>query len=402
MDSGTFFKKDYSGFKTADFLRDNSFIEWIKYGHENRNLDLYWKIVRENTTGIEDEIQDAIRIVKLLVAENEDANNYRKEAAWERIQSRISGTGYLRAINLGKGIMLRYRAVAAVLGALILLGGALYTGFFFSGEKMTAIKDSYTTIVSPAGHKTEISLPDSSRIWLNSETIIRYSAGFNIDDRLIYLDGEAYFDVEKGKLPFEVRTEVINVRVLGTAFNVKCYRDEDIVEATLVRGSMIVENLNAISGQNEQILLKPNQKVVFSKKTGVKANIASVKTETVMEGAKQESIDTKVPVNQVGLLESYDTRKSTGWIDGLLYLESETLLDLSEKLERRYNVEFFFMSEELKEFKYTGTLREYSLEQVLKAIESTSPVKFKVDENKVYAGTNMEEISNYIKLTEQN
>ena len=89
---------------------------------------------------------------------------------------------------------------------------------------------------------------------------------------------------------------------------------------------------------------------------------------------------------------------STGWVDGLLIVEGESLGDLSKKIERRYDVTIVFMSETLKNFKYTGTLKEYSLEQVMKALEATSPIDYRVDKNMVYIGENREEIDRYMKV----
>lgn len=389
------FCKDYSGFKASDFLADESFVAWVKHRGENRNLDLYWEMIREKYPDISKEIEEAGIMIRILSDQKVYNVGIDQVKAWQGVQRGISMTRHLRIIRSGGQFILRHRNIAAVLISIALITGAALGGYFLRSR--SSGEESLTTIYSPAGQRTEITLPDNSTVMLNSKTTLRYSAGFNIANREIYLDGEAYFDVKKSHLPFEVKTEAINIRVLGTAFNVKCYSDESLVEATLVRGSMIVEKLNDQSGVTEEIKLRPNQKVTFIK-DGIVPSAAGESPEPEKETVGQAASRKPQQPQSLNLVESYDTQKSTGWIDGLLIIEGESLENLSKKIERRYDVSIIFMSEELKDFKYTGTLREYSLEQVMKALEATSPISYSVDKNKVYIGENKEEINKYMKL----
>jgi ferric-dicitrate binding protein FerR (iron transport regulator) len=389
------FCNDYSEFKAGDFLADESFVAWVKHRGENRNLDLYWEMIGERYPGLKKEIEEAesmIRILSCLKVYNVGSD---QAEAWKAVQRGISKTRSLRLLRTGGRFVIKHRNIAAVLLSLVIITGAILGGYFlrpgFKGE------EALTTIYSPAGQRTEITLPDNSKVMLNSKTTLRYSSGFNTANREIYLDGEAYFDVRKGHLPFEVKTEAINIRVLGTAFNVKCYSDESVVEATLVRGSMIVEKLDGKSEVSEEIKLKPNQKVSFVRERFESPSTAEAPIQE-KETVGQVAADKSSREQRLNLIESYDTQKSTGWIDGLLIIEGESLENLSKKIERRYDVSIIFMSEELKDFKYTGTLREYSLEQVMKALEATSPISYSVDKNKVYIGENKEKINKYLKL----
>jgi transmembrane sensor len=393
------FGKDYSDYTAKDFLADEDFVTWAKEGKENKTLDLYWVEVMENNPAKADEIKKARDLVRILSSQKVYSDNEGKDKTWRVIQARTDESKSVQYLNLTKQLIVRYRSVAAVLFAAVLMAGAGWAGFGIRSEMIKSDENVFTTIYSPAGQKTEVTLPDNSKVLLNSKTTLRYSSAFNVKNRDIYLNGEAFFDVAKKSIPFEVKTAAINIKVLGTAFNVKCYDDEAIVEATLVRGSMKIEKINNVTGSSEEILLKPNQKIQFMR------NVSA--SEKAMDKVKESGTPTvreaeRIPlqqVTQVDLISSYDTEKSTGWKEGLLIVEGESLGDLSKKIERRYDVRFVFRDEKLKKYKYSGTLREYSLEQVLNALKLTSPISYIVDKQIVYIDKNEEANSNFMKLT---
>lgn len=389
------FSKDYTGYTVNDFLKEESFVTWVKHRGENHNLDLYWEMIGEKYPGIRGELEKAIKMAAILSNQKVYGYNDNPGEAWKRVHRTIVRTKPLHLMNSAAHFVIRNRGIAAAFLSVIVITGAMLGGYLL--RPVPQPDEAITTIYSPAGQRTEITLPDNSKVMLNSKTTLKYSAAFNTSNREIFLDGEAYFDVKKGNLPFEVKTEALNIRVLGTAFNVKCYSDEAVAEATLVRGSMIVEKLDNESNVSEEIKLKPNQKVVINKVR--ESLIAEKEDESPGQANATRAAEVKVhQAKSLNLVDSYDTQKSTGWIDGLLIVEGESLGDLSKKIERRYDVTIVFMSETLKTFKYTGTLKEYSLEQVLKALEATSPIDYRVDKNMVYIGENREEIDRYIKV----
>jgi transmembrane sensor len=397
MKKDNLFGKDYSDYTIEDFLADEDFVTWVKEGKENEALNLHWKNILDESTEKSDGIMRAVELVRILSSQEVTNNFDRKQKIWSAIQDRTDESQTVRIINSARQLIVRYRNIAAVFIVAVLLAGAGWAGFSIRSTMIKSDENVFTTIYSPAGQKTEVTLPDKSKVWLNSKSSIRYSSTFNIKNRNIYLDGEAFFDVAKKSIPFEVKTSAINIKVLGTAFNVKCYSDEDIVEATLVRGSMKIEKISNATGSSEEILLKPNQKVQFLReRSGVSGKgklISGAATVTEAENIPMEQ------VKQVSLINSYDTEKSTGWKEGLLIIEGESLGTLSKKLERRYDVKFVFTDEELKKFKYSGTLREYSLEQVLNALKMTSPIIYRVDKQMVYIDKNEKANLDFMKLT---
>ncbi len=393
------FGKDYSDYDAKDFLADEDFVTWAKEGKENKTLDLYWVEVMENNPAKADEITKARDLVRILSCQKVYSDNEGKEKIWRVIQTRTDESGFVQYLNLTKQLIVRYRSVAAVLFVTILMAGAGWAGFSIRSEMIKSDENVFTTIYSPAGQKTEVTLPDNSKVLLNSKTTLRYSSAFNVKNRDIYLNGEAFFDVAKKSIPFEVKTAAINIKVLGTAFNVKCYDDEDVVEATLVRGSMKIEKINSVTGSSEEILLKPNQKILFLRNVSASGKAMDIGKESGTLTIREVE---KIPlqhVTQVELISSYDTEKSTGWKEGLLIVEGESLGDLSKKIERRYDVRFVFRDEKLKRYKYSGTLREYSLEQVLNALKLTSPISYIVDKQIVYIDKNEESSPDFMKLT---
>jgi transmembrane sensor len=397
MKTDNIFGKDYSGYTIEDFLADEDFVIWVKEGKENEELSLHWNTVIENLPEKSTAIKKAVELVRILSSQEVNSNIDRKQEIWNIIQDKTDESKIVQIINLSRQLIVRYRNVAAVFIAVVMLAGAGWAGFNIRSAMIKSDENVFTTIYSPAGQKTEVTLPDKSRVWLNSKSTIRYSSAFNIKNRNIYLDGEAFFDVAKKSIPFEVKTSAIHIKVLGTAFNVKCYNDENIVEATLVRGSMKIEKINNATGSSEEILLKPNQKVQFLRGNSWNHDKAKLISEAAT--VKEAENTPLEQVKQVSLINSYDTEKSTGWKDGLLIVAGESLGSLSKKLERRYDVSFIFMNEDLKKYKYSGTLREYSLEQVLNALKMTSPISFKVDKQIVYINKNEEANSDFIKLT---
>ena len=263
----------------------------------------------------------------------------------------------------------RYAAIIVVCMAVsFFVGSRMRTGFFSGGTQQL------TTIEAPAGSKTYITLPDSSRVWLNAKSKISFDESFGIDNRFLKLEGEAFFDVVKKKVPFRVETPLYTVAVLGTAFNIKAYGDDDHVSTTLVRGLVNIE-FNEENGEARVMQLQPNEKILVSRITKGKESYYAY-----------------------GIEKGIDADNETSWKDGWLSVKGESLHELARKIERLHDVKINFENEELKAYRYTGRLRQLSLEQVLKALALTSPVEFTIDEKNVILRENQSTKSKYRSL----
>lgn len=199
-------------------------------------------------------------------------------------------------------------------------------------------------LVVPRNRRITLVLSDGSRIWLNSESRLRYPEYFAGATRNVSLIGEGFFEVQKdaGK-PFIVTTDKMNIEVLGTTFNVSAYANDGQVSATLVEGSVSVQE----TGSTESLLLKPNERAVYS--------------------IENKSI-TITPT---------DTELYTSWTRGYLKFASETLGEVMSKLVRSYGIGIIITDPSLESYRFSGKLGlQENLEQVLKVIQMTAPLKY--------------------------
>jgi ferric-dicitrate binding protein FerR (iron transport regulator) len=282
---------------------------------------------------------------------------------WEAVRAKIRALPQTQK-RFAFSSWLRYAAAAA------LFVTSAYVAWNFRKQRETAF---VTKIEAPAGARTYVTLPDSSHVWLNAGTLISFDQHFGTDNRSLTLEGEAFFDVEKSSVPFKVHTVDIDIAVLGTAFNVKAYRNDDVVSTTLVRGALKVRRIKA-TGVAEEVLLRPNDKIT-------------------LQGLPSERSG-----HPLTLQRNIDAVAEADWKDGWLTARGESLSELSKKIERLYNVTIHFENDSLKTYKYTGRIQQFSLEQVLKALALTSPIDFVINEKSVTLRENKNTKSKYKTL----
>jgi transmembrane sensor len=311
------------------------------------------------------------------------------ERAYNRFQDRIHTAEWKAGIEKQlknkklQSIVWRYAAIFIfLLGTGILL-------YVVKSNRGSLFSNAMCELQVPYGARSQLTLPDGSMIWLNAGSKIKYNRDFGINSRDVYLNGEAYFDVEKSKHPFIVHTSYLDLKVLGTSFNVKAYPDEELIEATLVKGSIRVENKST----GKPLYLKPREKLTFNI-ADMKYSIGSSdqqKSAAIDSSTKDtDVVKTKLKENTIRIKENVNTDEATSWKDGKLVINNEPLEELTRKLERKYDITFVFNSEVLKNYSYSGTLRDFPLEQVLKALELTSPIQYKIKEKTVTLSYNRE------------
>jgi ferric-dicitrate binding protein FerR (iron transport regulator) len=294
-----------------------------------------------------------------------------KEKDWQIILEQVKDKqGYKRSSFSNN--WLRYAAVISMLLVVSIFTVPKVLDNFSTGDKANS---HVTNIESPSGSRTLVTLPDSSKVWLNAHSKISYDNNFGDGNRYLILQGEAFFEVVKSKTAFIVHTSLYDVSVLGTAFNVTSYPEDESVATTLLHGSVKIEYTNS-RGEEEEILLKPNERIVVLKPSSL--DTSSYSNEIVYE-----------------IKKGIDASMDTGWKDGWLSVNGESLKDLAKKMERIYDIKIEFRDKTLEAYRYTGRIKQLSLEQVLKALSLTSPVEFVVSEKTVILSEDKAEKSKY-------
>ncbi len=309
----------------------------------------------------------------------------KSENAWERLKYR---TSYIQTedneLQPRRNIFIFYR-VAAVMLILVSIGFVLY--FLNPFRKKSAGVMAYNEVVVPYGAKSIITLPDGTKLWMNSGTKIRYANNFGEISREVFMEGEAYFDVVKNpKKPFLVRTGYINIKVLGTAFNVKSYPDENFIETTLDRG--LIE-ITKEKGSDSIITIRPKEKITYLK-FSKQLSVVSQKKKVVEDRIEQvpDKIPAKKAQPEFQICQYVNTELITSWKEGKLIFERERLEDIVKKLERRYDVVFTFDKSELKNYRFSGSLPELTLQQVLEGIQLSAPILYKINKREVVINEN--------------
>jgi transmembrane sensor len=220
----------------------------------------------------------------------------------------------------------RLLKVAAVFIPALLV---LSLGFFYLKNKN---KTSELTIIT-ANEKKECLLPDGSKVWINQHSNLIYPVEFSKNERVIKLDGEAFFEVVKGKSPFKIVTAKTQVVVVGTAFNVRAYQHEKITEVVVTRGTVIFKD----KGSNNKAVLESGDKGTYD--------------ETTKEIRQGKATDFN----------------ASGWKDELLSFQDTPLSEIENILTRYFNVSVQ-ITPLMKPCKFTGEFRRPELEEVLKVI----------------------------------
>jgi len=221
------------------------------------------------------------------------------------------------------------------------------------------------------GSKTNLVLPDGTKVWLNSNSEMTYDKNFGTKKREVTLSGEAYFDVVKNaEKPFVIHTSKMDIKVIGTAFNVKCYPGEKTTETSLIRGSIEV----TMKDRQEKIMLKPNEKLVINQDvTSEKSESFNKKRSEPLQAGTPKPI---ISVNHLTLYPADSSVIETAWVKNKLTFSSETFEDIALKMERWYGVQINFKNEQLKKRPFTGTFEKESVAEALNALQLSIPFSF--------------------------
>jgi len=259
--------------------------------------------------------------------------------AFTKVQSQIS-EGY-KKIQL---ITILTR-VAAVLFIPLLIASSW---LLYNKERNPDHCTTFVTqeITCPPGMRSQVILPDGSKVWLNSESTIKFRIPFAEDIRKVDLIGEAFFDVTKNpNQPFIVKSANVGVKVYGTRFNYKAYQEDKNIEVILEEGS--VGLTVSEEGMSKKSRLIPGDRAVIAKES----DAVDIKNEKI--------------------------EKYIAWHTGKLVFENTPMSEVSKMLVRWYGVEVIVKNPEIMDYSFTTTFDNESLFEVIELMELSSPIRIK-------------------------
>ncbi len=217
--------------------------------------------------------------------------------------------------------------------------------------------DKLNEVIVPYGKRSQLILEDGTKVWLNAGSHFAFPTQFKNKSRTVFLEGEAYFEVAHNEqCPFLVQLNELEVRVLGTKFNVSAYSSDKLIEAVLLEGKVSIKETETLGFMKKDVLLSPSQRAVYNKE------------EKITHVDNQADPDITI-----------------AWINGWFSFSQQSLLDVLKKLERYYNVKFIydvrFSSNEL----ITGKMDlKDSLEDVLTFLSDLAKVDFRINNDKIF------------------
>lgn len=254
------------------------------------------------------------------------------DTMFERIEKKIRRKEYR---------MWLYRAAAVVLPLIFTASLALL--LFRSPEKETV---SYREVAVAKGEQLQVLMQDGTRVWLNADSRLVYPDNFNGKERVVKLEGEAYFEVAKNReKPFRVELGAMDILVTGTSFNIKAYPEDSLIQTCLAEGA--VQLHNNVSAQGNRVAMKPGEVALFSKHSG----------------------ECRVDMTD-------DAGSYSAWKGNRLIFKKTPLQEVLKVLERKFDRVFEIENQALCRYTYTITFHRESLREILEDMQRITPVLF--------------------------
>ena len=264
---------------------------------------------------------------------------------------------FKRRMHAGRRISLRRSAVriaaAAVVAAVLLAGGL--TTVLLSKRLAQPV-----TVVTQLGERSQVVLPDGTKVWLNSSSSVEYVAPFFSRQRRVKMEGEAYFEVEHDRrAPFVVSTNGLDIEVLGTRFNIRNDDNEHRVTTVLLEGAV---KAYASGREQASVRLHPAQQLVFDTRT-----------------------------HAMRLTDCPSAERSINWIDGRFCFEHDTFGEIVAELKRYYNVDIRFMDNRLRDMRFSGNFRvEDGIYHIMSVLQLTYKFNYRIVGNDIELYANPE------------
>lgn len=261
-----------------------------------------------------------------------DMNIFDTNRAWEKID-RLNR----RQVSLQRRLKNIYYTLSGIAATVLLMIILSLTGLFDKEQEVSM------RLTADYGNRSEIVLPDGSIVKLNSGSEVTYMYNPKKKVREVRFQGEGYFNVSKSKNPFVVKmANGVQVKVLGTTFNLKAYPDDPTIQASLIEGHIELEY------NNNKLTMKAGEMAEFDKER-----------------------------NELRQIDG-DLSHSYGWLNNKLYMEDMPLADVCKYLERWYDVHISIQGDLGKDIRYNGVIQEETITDVMKALSRLSNITYHV------------------------
>jgi len=347
-----------------DFINDDLLFRYLTEtltAEEDAQVEQWCAMSDENQRTLEQlyfalQVSDRLKVIKSV-------NHHQ---ALGRLKERIRTKEMAARRRL---VIQRLQRVAAVL---LLPVAALSVWLLVQKDEMPA---PYIELHSNPGMVASFELPDGSKVWLNGGSSLRYPSVFKGKTREIQMNGQGYFEiVQNARKPFLVRTgEAFSLEVLGTSFNLSAYDDEDIIETTLVKGSVRLQLLQ--DGKMVQRMMKPNEKVIYTKN---KEAESVTDTTVVLQNDQNRNVTPKNTKPESVKVATVDPQYDVAWKDHRLLFKNHPMEEVMRTLGRYYNVQFVVKNEKVMDSEITGKFTNEQLPQVMEYLKIASGIKYNI------------------------
>ncbi|SMO72068.1 FecR family protein [Solitalea koreensis] len=365
---------NFTKYKSEDFACDETFQKYC-LGEGNEST-VFWESWIQANPDRQDDIEEAKRLVNILSAKQGRKINQLNELQRAIQQKKLfvdvidNLTNESKKNTIKKNVIVKFIRNAGGIAALLVIAmGIIYIQRARQKSTISQLHVQPEIKYQATLQKKTVLLPDGSIVVLNKNSTLTLAAGYSAEFRELKLVGEAYFDVKHDEQhPLTVHTASLNVKVLGTAFNVRAYPGQHKIETALIRGKVVV----TMNDQSQSpIILKPNQKVIVEppSKTQEQPGAYKVSNFAVMPIVMD-------PVNHKA--------EETTWTRKRLQVVDEPLESIAKKMEEWYGVNIVFANDAVKRYRYTGTFEDETVPKVLDALQLSYPFKFEMRRDSIF------------------
>lgn len=346
-----------------DLLKEESFINYCL--RKNEQDVHYWETYIAENPGKKELIEEAVQEYRLLFTALAQAD---LEEQLEGLKKKMTASENTPVIDLqpARRSVVLYRRFSSIAIALLAIATI---GFYlvWKSQREPIPQTGKMQYVCKPGERKSFQFPDGTQVILNAGSEMYLNERYAQNTREVFLKGEAFFEVQhNAAVPFIVHTSSMDVKALGTAFNVKSYNNESRTETVLVRG--LVE-VTLKKDNNRKLLLHPDEKVLWTEsKTGDEGA-----SNAAAAANPEQALVKPVKKSEDGNM------KELAWVQNNLAFEDEPFEEIAFQLNRWYNVNIRFESSDIKQYHFTATFKKEKIEQVLEILRASKRFNYRFE-----------------------